>query len=50
MHDPFAPGPDFLYRRPLADGRVISVVPLVFGRARVTIGQLADTSGYDDGW
>jgi hypothetical protein len=36
-----------LYLRELPDGRTVSVIPLTYGRARVTIG-----SGltYDDQW
>jgi hypothetical protein len=31
----------------LSNGRIVSVIPLTFGRARVCIG---DGTGYDDGW
>jgi hypothetical protein len=34
--------------RILPDGRFVAVVPLTFGRARITIG--VDARGWDDGW
>lgn len=37
-----------LYVRPLPDGRVITVIPLTFSRARVTIGP--DAPWYQDQW
>jgi hypothetical protein len=39
---------DFIAQRTLPDGRLLSVVPLTFGRARVTIG--FDQATYEDGW
>jgi hypothetical protein len=36
--------------RVLDDGRVIDVVPLTFGRARVTISRTLAAMVYDDGW
>jgi hypothetical protein len=38
------------FTRPLADGRVIDVIPLTFGRARITISRDNKNMGYDDGW
>ncbi len=38
-----------LFRRSLADGRLIDVTPLTFGRARLQIGP-AGEPWYDDGW
>jgi hypothetical protein len=38
----------WLARRELPDGRLLFVVPLTFGRARLTVGRGEDT--YDDGW
>ncbi len=35
-------------RRTLPDGRLLFVVPLTFGRARLTVGR--DEYTYDDGW
>lgn len=34
--------------RELPDGRLLCVVPLTFGRARLTVGRGLDF--YDDGW
>ncbi len=39
----------FLALRVLDDGRILTVVPLTFGRARLAIGP-AGTGTYDDGW
>lgn len=39
----------FIYQRILDDGRLLAIVPLTFGRARITIGP-ANTGCYDDGW
>lgn len=36
-------------QRIMPDGRVASVVPLTFGRARIVIGP-SDLAVYDDGW
>lgn len=36
-----------IVERMLADGRTISVIPLTFGRARITIGHYPFL---DDGW
>jgi hypothetical protein len=38
----------FLFTKTLPDGRIITVVPLTFGRARLCIGFDEDT--YEDGW
>ncbi len=38
----------FIDSRVLPDGRLLTVAPLTFGRARLTIGY--GTSFYDDGW
>lgn len=38
----------WIERRDLPDGRLLFVVPLTFGRARLTIGW--DEYTYDDGW
>lgn len=40
----------YLARRTLADGREVTVIPLTFGRARITIGPPLETGVYDDGW
>lgn len=46
--------PGSLYHRPLTDedgfatGQEVTVYPLLFGRARVCIGPLADPFGYDE--
>lgn len=39
----------FLYERITPDGRLIGVLPLLFGRARLGIGRL-DDDGFDDVW
>lgn len=39
----------YLYRRELGDGRGVAVIPLTFGRARITIGP-AQGQCYDDGF
>lgn len=39
---------DTLAEKELPDGRWLYVVPLTFGRARLTIGPKEDF--YDDGW
>lgn len=45
------PMSDYLIpRRALDDGRVVDVVPLTFGRARVTVSPSLDSGWYDDGW
>jgi len=36
--------------RILADGRVLDVLPLTFGRARLCVSADVHTLGYDDGW
>jgi hypothetical protein len=36
------------FTKTLADGRIITVVPLTFGRARLCIGR--DEYTYEDGW
>lgn len=38
-----------LYVRDLGDGRAISVIPLTYDRARITIGP-DNLYTYDDGW
>jgi hypothetical protein len=38
-----------LFRRTLPDGRILDVMPLTFGRARLHIGP-AGALFYDDGW
>lgn len=38
----------WIARKDLADGRILMVVPLTFGRARLTVGP--DENVYDDGW
>lgn len=38
------------FTRVLDDGRVIDVVPLTFGRARITISRDIADMGYYDGW
>ena len=40
---------DFIMRRIVEDGRLLAVVPLTYGRARLTIGPV-DEPWYDDGW
>lgn len=39
---------DFIAARRLPDGRILAVVPLTFGRARLTLGR--DLLGYDRGY
>src|SRR5690242_19813603 len=41
------PHPDYLLRRRLPDGRLIAVLPLLFGAARMGIG---DDTGFADYW
>lgn len=36
--------------RILSDGRVIDVVPLLFGRARIIISASLEDYGWTDGW
>ncbi len=36
--------------RPLADGRVLSVIPLTYGRARLVVSPCAGALVYDNGW
>lgn len=38
----------WIARRDLEDGRLLFVVPLIGGRARLTVGR--DEMTYDDGW
>jgi hypothetical protein len=38
----------YIDRRTLPDGRLLFVVPLTYGRARLTIG--GDEHWYEDGW
>ena len=42
------PTSQFLAHKILPDGRVVAVISLTYGRARVTIGR--GFLGYDDGW
>jgi hypothetical protein len=39
-----------LATRPLPDGRVLDLLPLTFGRARVTVSRDAREVVYEDGW
>jgi hypothetical protein len=39
--------PGALYWKPLADGREVTVYPLLGGKARFCVGPLADPQGYD---
>jgi hypothetical protein len=41
---------DYLFTRALGDGRVIDVIPLLFGRARLAISANNATSFIDDVW
>ena len=43
-----APTDWFIARREMSDGRVAFIVPLTFGRARITIGTNEDCC--DDSW
>ncbi len=38
------------YTRILPDGRVIDVMPLTYGRARIAISPSIDSLGPTDGW
>jgi hypothetical protein len=38
-----------ILKRVLEDGRLLAIMPLTFGRVRLTIGP-ADTGDYNDGW
>lgn len=38
---------DSYYRKPLPDGRILEVIPLTFGRARIIVG---DGCFVEDGW
>lgn len=40
---------DCLAKKSFSDGRVAEVIPLVFGRARLSVGK-AGAMGYDDVW
>ena len=40
----------FLAEKRFADGRTAAVVPLTYGRARLTVSQPGDAWGYDDAW
>lgn len=42
--------PDALAHRWLDDGALLLVVPLTFGRARLTITRDGSSYYYDDGW
>jgi hypothetical protein len=37
-----------LMQRQLPDGRILALMPLFEGRARITVG--VDQFGYDEGW
>lgn len=41
---------DWLADRKLPDGRWLTVIPLTFGRARLTVGPHPVKGYYDDGW
>jgi hypothetical protein len=41
---------DNYFTRVLADGRVVDVVPLTFGRARIIISSSIDDFSWSDGW
>jgi len=41
---------DLVLGRVLPDGRWLVVLPLTYGRARLTISRDVDASTYDDGW
>ena len=36
--------------KPLPDGRLLTVIPILFGRARLTVGPQKCVFGYDDVW
>lgn len=40
--------PGALFQRTLADGRIVAVLPLTYGRARLTVGR--DEWTYDTGY
>jgi hypothetical protein len=42
--------PTYLYSRTLPDGRVLDVVRLTFGRARIILSASADSLFWSDGW
>lgn len=37
-----------LWQKTLADGQIVAIVPLTYGRARITVGR--DEITYEDGW
>lgn len=41
---------DFLYRRALEDGRVVYVMPLLFGRAQIGLSPNDAAEWFDDQW
>ena len=41
---------DAYFTRVLPDGRVLDVIPLTFGRARVTLSPNLASSFYDNAW
>lgn len=42
--------PGAVYWKPLADGREVTVYPLMFGEGKLCVGPLADPIGFDDGF
>jgi hypothetical protein len=44
------PTPDELFRWQLPDGRIGTVIPLTFGRARLCVQRRPEDCWYDDGW
>ena len=42
--------PDTLASGLLPDGRIVDVVPLTYGRARLVVSRDARVNWYDDGW
>jgi len=40
----------YLFTRTLADGRVVDVVALALGRARIILSPAADSFFWSDGW
>ncbi len=39
-----------LYHRETPNGLIVTVIPLTYGRARVTIGRVRTPLSYDDVW
>ena len=44
------PRPDTIASGLLADGRVVDVIPLTYGRARLVVSRDAQVNWYEDGW